>query len=367
MSTTTAKRGTTARFLALTASLTMIVTGLVGVAAVGPATAAGSEESGDKDHKIWICHADMDKGNGTPGLGNGEWQLGWNVIPIAKAAWDAGQKDGHDQHPLDRIITPSFDSDGKEIRPTGADCGAPAVEYEYSKQITITKTICKAPRTITDASATGVLVTKTQYTAFTDGEKDAINTEALASATSAFTSAHGEYVDGACPGDFTYFKQETFTKTICTADGTITDASATGALISETRNEEFSQTQKDAVDTEALTSATSAFNAKYGAHSDGSCTPPVVVTPPVVEAAVVVAPAPAPVVAPAPLPATVEAPAPAPAPAAVTVPAAATVPAAVPAGDGSQAPGLPMWALALMVIGALGAAIAGKQIIGARN
>ncbi len=51
----------------------------------------------------------------------------------------------------------------------------------------------------------------------------------------------------------------------------------------------------------------------------------------------------------------------------VTVPQAATVPAAVPAGDGSQAPGLPMWALALVAVGVLGAAAAGKQILGARN
>ncbi len=67
----------------------------------------------------------------------------------------------------------------------------------------------------------------------------------------------------------------------------------------------------------------------------------------------------------------VEAPAPAPvaapAPQQVNIPAKATVPAAVPAGDGSQAPGLPMWALALIAVGALGAAAAGKQILGARN
>jgi hypothetical protein len=51
----------------------------------------------------------------------------------------------------------------------------------------------------------------------------------------------------------------------------------------------------------------------------------------------------------------------------VTVPSKATLPGAVPAGDGSQAPGLPMWAMALMVVGALGAAAAGKQILAARK
>lgn len=49
------------------------------------------------------------------------------------------------------------------------------------------------------------------------------------------------------------------------------------------------------------------------------------------------------------------------------VPEAATLPAAVPAGDGSQAPGLPMWAFALIVIGALGAVASVKQILGGRE
>ncbi|MCX6434386.1 MAG: hypothetical protein NTX29_17015 [Actinobacteria bacterium] len=57
----------------------------------------------------------------------------------------------------------------------------------------------------------------------------------------------------------------------------------------------------------------------------------------------------------------------APAAATVAVPAAATVPAAVPAGDGSQAPVLPMWALALLTAGILGTAVAGKRVLGARQ
>lgn len=74
-------------------------------------------------------------------------------------------------------------------------------------------------------------------------------------------------------------------------------------------------------------------------------TPPV--TTPVVEAAVVAAPAQA---------------AAAPAPANVAIPAKATLPAAVPAGDGSQSPGLPLWAAALMLVGLLGAAASAKGL-----
>ncbi|MCX6431799.1 MAG: hypothetical protein NTX29_03130 [Actinobacteria bacterium] len=87
--------------------------------------------------------------------------------------------------------------------------------------------------------------------------------------------------------------------------------------------------------------------------------PIVVATVPVVEAVVVAAPA---TVA-APAAATVAAPA----PATVAVPAAATLPAAVPAGDGSQAPGMPMWALAMIAVGVLGAGFAGKSILAARK
>jgi hypothetical protein len=68
-----------------------------------------------------------------------------------------------------------------------------------------------------------------------------------------------------------------------------------------------------------------------------------------------------------PAPAVVAAPAPAKAPAKVTVPAAATLPGSVPAGDGSQAPGTPMWAIMLLIVGALGAAGAGLRIAGDRK
>lgn len=57
-----------------------------------------------------------------------------------------------------------------------------------------------------------------------------------------------------------------------------------------------------------------------------------------------------------------------PAPGKVTVPAAgAPLPGSVPAGDGSSLPGLPVWALAMLVIGALGAAASGAQILGSRK
>ena len=85
-------------------------------------------------------------------------------------------------------------------------------------------------------------------------------------------------------------------------------------------------------------------------------------TPVAVAAAEVAVPAPAEVVPPA----TVE-PVTVPEAATVAAPEAATVPAAVPAGDGSQAPSVPMWALAMIAVGVLGAAGAGKQLVGARK
>jgi len=56
-------------------------------------------------------------------------------------------------------------------------------------------------------------------------------------------------------------------------------------------------------------------------------------------------------------------------PTTVTTPQAATVPAAVPAGGGSSVPanGMPIWALSMLVIGALGAAGAGLRLVGSRT
>lgn len=51
----------------------------------------------------------------------------------------------------------------------------------------------------------------------------------------------------------------------------------------------------------------------------------------------------------------------------VAAPAAATVPAVIPAGDGSQAPTVPMWALAMIIVGVLGAALTSAKLVGARR
>jgi hypothetical protein len=48
----------------------------------------------------------------------------------------------------------------------------------------------------------------------------------------------------------------------------------------------------------------------------------------------------------------------------LTAPEAATIPAAVPAGGGSSAPSLPVWAFALIIAGTLGMAVSGKRVAG---
>jgi hypothetical protein len=73
------------------------------------------------------------------------------------------------------------------------------------------------------------------------------------------------------------------------------------------------------------------------------------------------------VIAAAVLPGTVGPAAGKPAPGKVQTPASATLPGSVNAGGGSSAPSIPMWALAMMVIGALGAAASGAQILGSRK
>ena len=136
----------------------------------------------------------------------------------------------------------------------------------------------------------------------------------------------------------------------CLADGTtlVVDYSGTG-------NGSSTASQADA-DYAANIGAISAAEAARAAKTPigarlGACGAPV---------AAPAAPAIVPVLAPATNVSAPEA-------ATVAVPAAATVPAAVPAGDGSQAPGLPMWALALLAAGVLGTAAAGKRFLGARQ
>jgi hypothetical protein len=89
--------------------------------------------------------------------------------------------------------------------------------------------------------------------------------------------------------------------------------------------------------------------AQFPGATDGACAP---VEPTVVEPAVVDTPA---VVA-VPGKATVTD-----VPARVPVPSAVTMPASVPAGGGSSTPGIPAWALALLVVGALGAVVTGMR------
>jgi hypothetical protein len=101
----------------------------------------------------------------------------------------------------------------------------------------------------------------------------------------------------------------------------------------------------------------------YDCNTPQPVAAPEVVTP--AEPAVV-----APVTAAAPQAATVAAPAPAAVSAGVagtTVADAATIPAAVPAGDGSQAPTVPLWALAMLVAGALGVVVTSAKLVGARR
>ena len=296
MSTTTAKRGGKTKFLALTASLSMLVAGLVGVAVAAPASADEHVTPGPEP-MVWICHADMAKGEkggplGGEGGPGGEYQIGWNVIKVSANAWQL-ENSAHSQHPLDKLLREA--TAPNEPDPGPEECGE------------------VPPPPTFDATASA-------------GGSGLFCTPAGATGNVSWSGAGS-------------------------STGQATQAAADAAA----------QAQADAnAETDRL--------AKTAGLTPGACIPneeppTVVVTeePPapvaepvaLVESAVIEAPA-APVAA-------------APAPAVVNVPAAATVPAAVPAGGGSQAPGMPMWALALVVVGAIGAAAAGKQILGARN
>ena len=137
------------------------------------------------------------------------------------------------------------------------------------------------------------------------------------------------------------------------ADGSHTLTIQTGTYDDE--EEEYTWVTEKSVDTVCTTPTPPCTeNCTPVVHEQPPVSTPVVVAAATVEAPVAVA---------APAPATVAAPA----PATVAVPAAATLPAAVPAGDGSQAPGMPMWALAMIAVGLLGAGFAGKSILAARK
>jgi hypothetical protein len=51
----------------------------------------------------------------------------------------------------------------------------------------------------------------------------------------------------------------------------------------------------------------------------------------------------------------------------VAVPAAVTLPASVPAGDGPQAPAVPIWVMALLVASMIGVATVGVRRLGSHK
>ena len=345
MSTTTAKRGAGTKFLALLASLTMMIAGLVGVALASPASAAA-----DNEKKVWICHADTDKGaNGEGGLGyfeGGEFKAGYNLINVSLASWlnqhdPDGEKNGNQQvHPLDKLASPSNG---------GWTCDGNVVVCDEG-QVLEDNVCVTPPKKVWICHFNGDLG-QGQGGEFQEGynlieiSENAVDTHIGVHEGDKLATWDGE---GALESDYS-----------CGTPDVITNQSAFWCA---------DNAQQSAVRT--VTNgipgpwSRGGVPAEYSPTGGLNCTTTIVTTDPepapivsaavaVAEPAVVEAPAPAPVAAPA--------------PAVVSVPAAATVPAAVPAGGGSQAPGLPMWALALVVVGAIGAAAAGKQILGARN
>jgi hypothetical protein len=299
MSTTTTKRGAGTKFLALLASLTMMIAGLVGVALAAPASANptnGAESNSPKD----VCDALLGEGNWT---------------------W------------VDRFVAEGAEGDDEQ---------------------------------------TGTHVTVTGLTGNSGGwSSDAEVAAAQVHAGNTGGSVSG--VPGSGPSTWATSEQDLSTLTFCGNDtpppppvcedgtdkaGQEIPEGETSAWCNDTPPPPVCEEGTDKAGQEIPEGETSAW-------CDDTPPPPPVCTEncttvvteeppaPVVEAAVVVA---------APEAATVAAPA----PATVAVPAAATLPAAVPAGEGSSN-GLPMAALAMIALGMIGAAFAGKQLLGARK
>lgn len=212
--------------------------------------------------------------------------------------------------------------------------------YTYEKQVTVTQDICTAGGTIQGATATGVLIEETKYDLpFTQEEKDEVDKRAATDARAAFEEAFAPYTPGECTttNSYSFSRQATVTRTICTVDGTIDGAQATGSLIAETRATPFSDAEKADIEARAQASAEAAFAAAYPGHVEGACT---TTTEEPEETPVAVAPI---------LPGTVE----------ETPDAVAPVlPAKVPAGEESSGTNLAV-ALPLGVLGMLGMVIAG--------
>ena len=212
--------------------------------------------------------------------------------------------------------------------------------YTYAKQATVTQDICTAGGTIQGATATGAMIEETKLDLpFTQEEKDAVDERAAADARAAFEEAFAPYTPGECSttNSYSFSRQATVTRTICTVDGTIDGAQATGSLIAETRATPFSDAEKADIEARAQASAEAAFAAAYPGHVEGACT---TTTEEPEETPVAVAPI---------LPGTVE----------ETPDAVAPVlPAKVPAGEESSGTNLAV-ALPLGVLGMLGMVIAG--------
>ena len=215
--------------------------------------------------------------------------------------------------------------------------------YTYAKQATVTQDICTAGGTIQGATATGVLIEETKYDLpFTQEEKDEVDERAAADARAAFEEAFAPYTPGECTtsNSYSFSRQATVTRTICTVDGTIEGAQARGSLIAETRATPFSDAEKADIEARAQASAEAAFAAAYPGHVEGACT---TTTEEPEETPVAVAPI---------LPGTVE----------ETPDAVAPVlPAKVPAGEESSGTNLAV-ALPLGVLGMLGMVIAGLAL-----
>ena len=163
---------------------------------------------------------------------------------------------------------------------------------------------------------------------------------ALTAAKNAELAKYPGYTEGTCAGTVEAKASGSDSLAICVADQELTaswSATVTGFGADAGAAEADAQSKLPA----ALDAARTAELAKYAGYTEGGCEPTQVVTP---QAATVARPAPA----------------------TVAVPAAATLPAAVPAGEGSDT-GLPMWALAMVAAGMIGAAFAGKQLLGARK
>ena len=212
--------------------------------------------------------------------------------------------------------------------------------FTYQKQATVTQDICTAGGTIQGATATGALIEETKLDLpFTQEEKDEVDERAAADARTAFETAFAPYTPGECTttNSYSFSRQATVTRTICTVDGTIEGAQATGSLIAETRATPFSDAEKADIEARAQASAEAAFAAAYPGHVEGACT---TTTEEPEETPVAVAPI---------LPGTVE----------ETPDAVAPVlPAKVPAGEESTGTNLAV-ALPLGVLGMLGIVIAG--------